>query len=178
MIYTCTIDTPLGKMTASGEEGALTGLWFVGQKHYPQVAVWQTAAWQTTGWQDTPDYPLFEALRTWLKEYFAGGNPRENGSELPLLLRGTAFQEVVWELLRGIRRGETATYGGIAKQAAEKQGRPVSSPRAVGSAVARNPISILIPCHRVVGASGELTGYAGGLERKRALLDLESSARG
>jgi methylated-DNA-[protein]-cysteine S-methyltransferase len=158
MIYTSAVDTPLGRMTASGEDGALIGLWFVGQKHYPRTALWQ----------DAPDYPVFEALRGWLKGYFAGEAP---GQEPSLRPRGTPFQELVWELLRGLPRGETATYGGIAKQAAER--RPASSPRAVGNAVGRNPISILIPCHRVLGASGKLTGYAGGLERKRALLRLE-----
>ena len=160
MIYTCVIDTPLGKMTASGEEGALTGLWFVGQKYYPQTAAWQ----------DKPDYPVFEALRLWLAAYFAGGDP---GAELPLRPRGTPFREIVWEILRRLPRGEIAAYGDIAKQAAERLGRPVASPRAAGNAVGHNPISILIPCHRVVGASGKLTGYAGGLERKRALLRLE-----
>jgi methylated-DNA-[protein]-cysteine S-methyltransferase len=160
MIYTCVIDTPLGKMTASGEEGALTGLWFAGQKYYPQTA----------SWLDRPDYPVFEALRGWLTAYFAG---EKSGAELPLRPRGTPFREIVWEILRGLPWGKTAAYGDIAKQAAERLGRPAASPRAVGNAVGHNPISILIPCHRVVGASGKLTGYAGGLERKRALLLLE-----
>lgn len=165
MIYTCAINTPLGVMTASAEEGAIRGLWFTGQQYYPQ----------TGGWTDRPDYPPFAALRGWLDAYFAGKRPLpvQSGGELRLEPQGTAFQKEVWEILLTVPYGALSTYGGIAKQLAAVRGRPVTSARAVGGAVGRNPISILIPCHRIVGAAGDLTGYAGGLDKKKALLTLE-----
>jgi methylated-DNA-[protein]-cysteine S-methyltransferase len=160
MIYTCFIDTPLGVVTVSAEEEALTGLWFAGQKHYPDTA----------GWTPKPDYPVFKALNHWLTEYFAGAKPQ---APFKLLPQGTPFQKSVWECLLGIPYGEVGTYGGIARQLAPQSGTAFASARAVGAAVGHNPISVLIPCHRVVGATGNLTGYAGGLERKKALLRLE-----
>jgi methylated-DNA-[protein]-cysteine S-methyltransferase len=160
MIYTCSLDTPLGVVTASAEDGAVTGLWFAGQKHYPDPA----------GWVPEPDYPVFKVLGVWLAEYFAGAKPQP---EFKLTPRGTSFQKKVWELLVDIPYGEVSTYGGIARQLALRSGTPSASARAVGGAVGHNPISILIPCHRVVGSTGNLTGYAGGLERKKALLRLE-----
>lgn len=154
--------TPLGDMLAAAEEGALCGLWFVGQRYYPKEK-------EATTWLAAPeseaDAAVLEAVRVWLDRYFAG-----NGGEAqpPLAPRGTAFQQKVWETLRTIPLGSTATYGELAT-------RLRSAPRAVGSAVGRNPVSLLIPCHRVMGSNASLTGYAGGLERKKVLLTLEGA---
>jgi methylated-DNA-[protein]-cysteine S-methyltransferase len=166
VIFTCTIDTPLGAVTAAAEDEAVTGLWFVGQKHYPEPA----------GWIPKPDYPVFDGLRVWLAAYFAGARLQ---ADIRLNSRGTAFQKKVWELLLDIPYGEVNTYGGIAQELTRRSGgRQCASARAVGGAVGHNPISILIPCHRVVGFGGNLTGYAGGLERKKALLRLEGWSGG
>ncbi|MFZ7102491.1 MAG: methylated-DNA--[protein]-cysteine S-methyltransferase [Peptococcaceae bacterium] len=163
MIYTSNISTPLGAMTASAEGSALTGLWFTGQKYYPS---------ETGTWVNEPEYPVFEILRTWLVNYFAG-----NGCEpLPdLELKGTSFQKAVWQILLEIPYGRITTYGGIAKKLAAARGLSSMSAQAVGGAVGHNPVSILVPCHRVIGADGSLTGYAGGLEKKKALLRLEQA---
>jgi methylated-DNA-[protein]-cysteine S-methyltransferase len=167
-IYTCTIDTPLGSMTAAAEDEALTGLWFAGQKYYPAG---------TAAWIDKPELPVFEKLRAWLEDYFEGKKPRVNFPLEPSGLRinpqGTAFQKSVWEILLQIPYGKVSTYGEIAEQLAHKQGVASMSAQAVGGAVGHNPISVLIPCHRVVGADGSLTGYAGGLDKKKYLLKLE-----
>ncbi|MDR2485067.1 MAG: methylated-DNA--[protein]-cysteine S-methyltransferase [Treponema sp.] len=160
MIYTCTIDTFLGTMRGAAENDALTGLWFIGQKYYPQDA---------DTWFEKPDYGVFQALRDWLEQYFAGNPPEPN-----VLLRphGTAFQQAVWEILQTIPYGKTGAYGEIAEQTSRRRGAPVSA-QAIGGAVGHNPISLLIPCHRVIGSDGSLTGYAGGIEKKKALLELE-----
>jgi methylated-DNA-[protein]-cysteine S-methyltransferase len=171
MIYTCTVDTPLGAMTASAEDGALTGLWFIGQKYCPQTA----------GWTDNPGYPPFAVLRAWLDIYFAGTSPPPIKGPLPacgtgdlrLNPKGTPFQKAVWEQLLVIPYGKSDTYGEIAKKIAAGRGLSSMSAQAVGGAVGHNPVSILIPCHRVLGAGGSLTGYAGGLDKKEALLRLE-----
>lgn len=162
MIYMGRYDSPLGPITLAGEDGALTGLWFDGQKYF--------GAGLPAG---TPEGepPVFRQVRAWLDRYFRGEDP---GPAPPLAPAGTAFQRAVWEVLREIPYGRTATYGQVAQAAGRGLGRN-TSPRAAGSAVGRNPISLLIPCHRVVGAGGSLTGYAGGLERKEALLKLESA---
>ncbi|SHH66084.1 methylated-DNA-[protein]-cysteine S-methyltransferase [Sporobacter termitidis DSM 10068] len=161
MTHTSIIDTPLGPVRASAEQDALTGLWFVGQKYYPSG---------TDAWADAPDAPVFNTLREWLADYFSGGRH----APLPALApKGTAFQKAVWDILLQIPYGRVTTYGEIAKQLAAARRLPSMSAQAVGGAVGHNPISILIPCHRVVGADGSLTGYAGGLEKKTALLQLE-----
>lgn len=162
MIYMGRYDSPLGPITLAGEDGALTGLWFDGQKYF--------GAGLPAG---TPEGepPVFRQVRAWLDRYFRGEDP---GPAPPLAPAGTAFQRTVWEVLREIPYGRTATYGQVAQAAGRGLGRN-TSPRAAGSAVGRNPISLLIPCHRVVGAGGSLTGYAGGLERKEALLKLEGA---
>ena len=164
MTRICTIDTPLGPMTAAAENNALIGLWFVGQKHYPATA---------TAWVEAPDQPIFAALRAHLDRYFAGNDP---GPDIPLAPRGSAFQMEVWQILQRIPYGRTATYGEIAREMASARGIESMSAQAVGGAVGHNPISILIPCHRVLGGNGSLTGYAGGMERKEALLRLEGGA--
>jgi len=155
------IVTPLGKMFASAEKDAVTGLWYVGQKYLPEGLSPGTTA--------TND-PVFLALENWLADYFAGQNRRPDFRLKP---KGTAFQEAVWKLLLKIPYGKTTTYGDLAKKIAAKRNLARMSAQAIGGAVGRNPISILIPCHRVIGADGSLTGYAGGLDKKIALLRLE-----
>jgi methylated-DNA-[protein]-cysteine S-methyltransferase len=166
MTYTCTVETPLGAMTAAADQDGLTGLWFVGQKHYPPRAAAWTAA---------PDHPSFAALRRQLQGYFSG--ELSLFQEVPLAPQGSPFQQAVWEALARIPYGKTATYGDIAREIAAARGLFSMSAQAVGGAVGRNPISILIPCHRVVGSGGSLTGYAGGLDRKDALLRIEGIRR-
>lgn len=160
MVY-CTIETPLGDMTASAEKEELTGLWFKGQKYYPT---------ETASWVYEPDYAVFNQLREWLSRYFSGGPPITGPRLRP---QGTPFQKAVWDALLEIPFGRTSTYGDIAKKLAADRGRPSMYAQAVGGAVGHNPISILIPCHRVVGSDGSLTGYAGGLDKKERLLSLE-----
>ena len=138
------------------EGGAITGLFLKGQRHAPALS-WEELP------RETSDLLLL-AANAWLIRYFAGENPPV---DLPLEPPGTAFQKAVWALLTEIPYGKTVTYGDLAR-------RLSSSPRAVGGAVGRNPISILIPCHRVVGAGGSLTGYAGGLAAKKFLLALSA----
>jgi methylated-DNA-[protein]-cysteine S-methyltransferase len=164
MIYTCIIDTPLGAMRTSAEHERLTGLWFTGQRYFPD----------TQGWVDKPDYEIFTLLRIWLNDYFAGKNP---GLVLALNPHGSAFQQSVWDILQTIPYGKTTSYSAIAKQIQSQRGSP-SSARAVGLAVGHNPISLVIPCHRVIGSDGSLTGYAGGMDKKKALLALESKDLG
>ncbi len=163
MIHTCTIETPLGAMTATAEQGALTGLWFIGQKYYPSA---------TATWVQEPDHPVFTALRAHLSRYFAGADP---GCDIPLAPHGSLFRKNVWDILLKIPFGRTTTYGEIAREIARSEGLASMSGQAVGGAVGHNPISILIPCHRVVGADGSLTGYAGGVDKKQALLRLEGA---
>lgn len=157
----CSIRTPLGDMIAMVEEDALGGLWFVGQKYAPTG---------TGEWIDDPEHPLFLELREQLDAYFAG---KLHLFDLPIAFRGTPFQTAVWTLLRDIPAGTTTTYGALARRLADTREGGIPSAQAVGGAVGHNPVSIVIPCHRVVGAGGSLTGYAGGLERKAALLELE-----
>ena len=160
MPHTCLVNTPIGTMRAAAEAEALTGLWFVGQKYYP--------AWMDSRC-DAPEYPVFEPLRNWLTDYFAGKCPKQT---IPLSPQGTDFQQSVWELLMKIPQGQVVTYGEIAKQLNCK------SAQAVGGAVGHNPISILIPCHRVIGANGGITGYAGGVDKKQSLLKIEKAVYG
>lgn len=161
MIYTCTIDTPLGAMTAAAKDEALTGLWFIGQKYYPP---------QTTHWICEPHHPIFTSVRNHLACYFSG----EAGVlDARLAPSGSPFQKAVWGILSRIPMGQVATYGQIAKYLARARGSASMSAQAVGGAVGHNPISLLIPCHRVVGFNGSLTGYAGGLDKKAALLRIE-----
>ena len=151
--------SPLGLLIVAAEGEALTVLVFEGQKYARQ---------HLAGEGEERETPVLRAARLWLDAYFAGERP--DAAALPLSPRGTNFQRAVWRELRTIPYGETRRYGEIAA-------RLGSSGRAVGSAVGRNPISLMIPCHRVLGAKGALTGYAGGLERKEALLALEGVRR-
>lgn len=153
--------SPLGAMTLAAEGGHLTGAWFDGQKYFPNGL---PAA------HGTPATPVLEQTRAWLDRYFRGAEP---GPLPPLRPEGTSFRTAVWALLLQIPYGETRTYGQLARALARQLGRETMSAQAVGGAVGHNPISILVPCHRVVGSDGSLTGYAGGVERKIRLLALE-----
>ena len=158
-------DSPLGKILLAADEIGLTGLWFEGQKEFEWMRPW-------TGEEES--LPALKQARRWLDLYFDG---REPDFFVPLHPAGTAFQQSVWNILLTIPYGKTTTYGEIARQIAAQNGLARMSAQAVGGAVSRNPIAILVPCHRVIGADGSLTGYAGGVERKRALLALESHSR-
>ena len=161
MEYFCYYDSPLGGITLTGDGKALTGLWFNGQNRFTPG---------TDGAEKATDLPIFEQARRWLDAYFGGKAPDFTP---PLALKGTAFRRSVWALLPDIPYGTTVSYGEIAKRLeAQNGGRRVSA-RAVGGAVGHNPVSIIVPCHRVIGADGSLTGYGGGMERKRRLLELE-----
>lgn len=153
--------SPLGPMTMSSDGERLTGLWFDGQKYYPEAGLPACEA---------QALPLFDQTRAWLDRYFAGENP---GPVPPLRLEGSPFRLAVWRLLQQIPRGEVVTYKAIARQLERERGGGRVSAQAVGGAVGHNPVSIVVPCHRVVGCDGSLTGYAGGVERKAALLRLE-----
>jgi methylated-DNA-[protein]-cysteine S-methyltransferase len=149
---------PLGPMLLAATDRGLAGLWFEGQRHGPD----------STGWREQPDHALLRAAVMQLDDYFAG---RRLHFELPLDLQaGTPFQQSVWQALLAIPPGATTSYGALG----QRIGKPTAS-RAVGAAVGRNPLSIVVPCHRVLGTGGALTGYAGGLERKSALLRLEGA---
>lgn len=153
-------DSPLGQILLVATDQALTGLHFVGEKYYPAIS---------PAWQHHPGATLIVRAREQLDAYFAGTG---KSFDLPVEPAGTAFQRVVWRALQEIPYGATTHYGALA----QRLGKPGAS-RAVGAANGRNPISIVIPCHRVIGANGALTGYAGGMERKDALLRLEAQAQ-
>ena len=159
----CRYATPLGPVLLTAGEAGLTGLWFAGQARAPLPP----GALPPEG-----DSPALALARRWLDEYFAGRQP---GFMPPLHLVGSEFQRAVWDILRTIPYGCTVTYGDIARRLAPQSPTGRMSAQAVGGAVGRNPVSILVPCHRVVGAAGRLTGYAGGLERKRWLLEWEGA---
>lgn len=154
-------NSPLGGILLAADEIGLTGLWFNGQKYFAR----SLPAGYTE--QNTP--ALSEAKR-WLEVYFTGKKP---DFMPPLHIVGSAFRRAVWEILLQIPYGKTTTYGEIARQLAKKQKLPRVSAQAVGGAVGHNEISIIIPCHRVVGTNGSLTGYAGGIDKKIKLLELE-----
>ena len=155
------IQTPLGEVRLRSDGKSLTGLWFVGQvndaKYNRDIEI-------------KDDLPIFEQVETWLESYFSG-------KQIPITIllqpKGTIFQEEVWKILQEIPYGKTMTYGEIAQRIAKEKGVATYSAQAVGQAVGKNPISILIPCHRVLGKNDTLTGYAGGVHRKEQLLKLE-----
>ena len=155
LAYT-TITIPLGQVLLAVSEKGLCGVWFEGQRHYPD----------TQGWPSNPDHPVLQQAIVELQEYFSG---RRMSFTVPLdLHNGTALQQTVWRALLGIGPGRTTTYAQLSSQI-----RKPTALRAVANAIGRNPISIIVPCHRVLGTNGSLTGYAGGLERKEALLRRE-----
>lgn len=161
MTYVNQYTSPLGEILLASDGEAITGLWFLGAKYFARGL--DSAARER-------DLPVFQSAKAWLDAYFAG---REPGALPPLRPAGTDFQRQVWDLLLQIPYGATTTYGALARRLAEGRGRV--SAQAVGGAVGHNPISLLIPCHRVVGAGGSLTGYAGGVDKKLALLRLEGA---
>lgn len=163
MYYQTKITSPLGEWTLLGREGELAGLWKLEQKHYGGKL--------GTNWERRDDLAVFELARAWLARYFKGEKPVAR--ELPLRPVGTAFQKMVWDILLDLPYGSVTTYSDIARQVAKKMNRPSMSSQAVGGAIGRNPLSIIIPCHRVVGSDGSLTGYASGIEVKMKLLALE-----
>ena len=162
MIYKTTLPSPVGTLTLPSDGAALTGLWIENQKYFFPNG---------EGAASRPELEIFECARLWLDAYFDGKRP--DISALPLSPQGSEFAKLIWSFLCDIPYGETTTYGALAAKAAEAMGRAHMSAQAVGGAVGHNPISIIIPCHRVLGANGCLTGYAGGLERKRFLLNHE-----
>lgn len=165
------IPSPLGRILLAADATGLTGLWFEGQKYFPQgdeAPKDQNEARNDQNEAQT-DAILKQTMK-WLDIYFSGRQP---DFMPPIHLIGTEFQQSVWRILCQIPYGQTITYGEIARQIAERRGLSHMSAQAVGGAVGHNRISILVPCHRVVGTDGSLTGYAGGLERKRWLLELE-----
>ena len=154
----CRRGSPLGTMRLVARDGALVGVYFDGQKYDARAG---------DDWREAPDDPLLREAGRQLDEYFAG---RRRRFELRVAPLGTAFQREVWRAIAAVPCGSTITYAELARRV----GRPTSV-RAAGAATGRNPISIVVPCHRIMGAGGALTGYAGGLDRKKALLALESS---
>ena len=161
MQYITHYSSPIGAITIASNGTALTGLWFDGQKYFAS----------TLG----ADYkeenlPIFTEAKRWLDMYFSGKEPDFTP---PLALNGSPFRMAVWQILQSIPYAQTITYGDIARQLAAQQGKTKMSAQAVGGAVGHNPISIIVPCHRVVGTGGSLTGYAGGIAKKIKLLELE-----
>ena len=153
--------SPIGGITLASDGEALTGLWFDGQKYFPNKLVDESTE---------AELPIFTQTCNWLDIYFSGKEP----SFTPLISRRTTpFRKAVYDILLTIPYGQTITYGGVARILAERQGVERMSAQAVGGAVGHNPIGIIIPCHRVVGTDGRLAGYAGGLDKKIALLKLE-----
>lgn len=163
-----TYASPVGLLTLAADEKGLVGLWIEGQKYHGGIAKSNPTAGAR---KNAP--PLFDLARRWLDRYFAGEKPHI--SEISLSPPGSAFRQGVWEILCDIPYGECITYGEIARKMAAKLNRPSMSAQAIGGAVGHNPISIVIPCHRVVGANGSLTGYAGGIGTKIKLLKLEGA---
>lgn len=163
MQYTSTYDSPLGKILLACDDIGLTGLWFEGEKYY---------ALSLDPHHEAREKPVFSAVKRWLDIYFS---PTEPDFMPPLHMIGSPFRLSVWAILRQIPYGSTTTYGAIARRLAADRGWTGMSAQAVGGAVGHNEISILVPCHRVVGTSGSLTGYAGGIDNKVRLLQLEGA---
>ncbi len=161
MIFIQHYDSPLGGILLAANETGLTGLWFEGQKFFARDLPAERVEQNT---------PALSEVKRWLDIYFTGKEP---DFMPPLHPIGSAFRRSVWDILLRIPYGQTTTYGEIARQLAEKQGRPRIAAQAVGGAVGHNKISIIIPCHRVVGTNGSLTGYAGGIDKKVKLLEWE-----
>ena len=163
MDYTHHFLSPLGGITMASDGNVLTGLWFDGQKHFAETL---------SDHHRQKNLTAFDEAVRWLDIYFGGKVPDFTPALNP---KGTAFRRAVWEILLTIPYGRTMTYGEIAARMTLQAGGTRVSARAVGGAVGRNPISLIIPCHRVIGADGSLTGYAGGIDRKARLLQMEQS---
>ncbi len=167
MYYSTAYLSPVGVITLAcdNDGGHLTGLWIEGQKYHGGTI--------PEAMEEEDGKPVFESAKKWLDRYFDGGKP--GISELPLAPIGSGFRQVIWNILCEIPYGEVISYGEIARKAAARMGKKSMSGQAVGGAVGHNPISIIIPCHRVVGSNGSLTGYAGGIQTKIKLLQLEGA---
>ena len=162
MDYTAHYQSPIGDITLASDGEALIGLWFDGQKYFADVLDKQH--------EERNDLPVFEDARCWLDTYFSGKAPDFTPK---LCMRASDFRRRVWEIMLTIPFGHTMTYGDIARQIAHERGILTMSAQAVGGAVGHNSISLIIPCHRVVGTDGSLTGYAGGIDKKLRLLQME-----
>lgn len=162
MDYLAHYNSPLGPMTMASDGTALVGLWFDGQRHFGSTI--------NDEYEECDIMPVFDDTHRWLDVYFLGKEP---GFIPPLLLRGSQFQRRVWQQLLHIGFGQTLTYSEVGRLIANQYGTTKIFARAVGGAVGHNPISLIVPCHRVVGVGGKITGYAGGIERKAKLLELE-----
>lgn len=162
--YLSHYDSPLGKMTMTSDGEALTGLWFEPQKYMDSPFV--------SSYEINHDLAIFQETTKWLDIYFTGKDPQFTP---PLNAKGSLFRQQVWEILLTIPFGQTMSYGEIAKLMARRKGMKAMSAQAVGGAVGHNPISLIIPCHRVIGANGQLTGYASGIDKKCWLLHNEHS---
>ena len=163
MDYTWHYDSPLGGITLASDGVALIGLWFDGQKYFADALDKE---------HQEKQLPVFDDTCRWLDIYFSGKNPDFTPK---LNMRTTAFRKIVWEIMLAIPFGQTMTYGEIAARIVREKGRNRMSAQAVGGAVGHNSISLIIPCHRVVGTNGSLTGYAGGIDRKVRLLQMEKA---
>ena len=163
MYYSTIYQSPVGLLTLACDGDNLTGLWIDGQKYHGN-AIHEAMT-------EKEDMPVFTTVQKWLDRYFAGENP--DVAKLPLAPMGSDFRKEVWNILREIPYGEFISYGDIAKKIAANRNLEYFSSRAVGGAVGHNPVSIIIPCHRVVGANGSLTGFAAGIKVKTKLLELE-----
>ena len=163
MYYEMKYESPVGRLTLASDGLNLAGLWMEGQKYFGGTVPGEL--------RPNEELEVFSRAKDWLDRYFNGKKPEP--SELPLAPVGGEFRQTVWELLCEIPYGELTTYGQIAREAAKRLQRESMSAQAVGGAVGHNPISIIIPCHRVVGTGGSLTGYAGGLDKKIWLLKHE-----
>lgn len=164
-IFYSIYDSKIGKLTLAATDIHLIGLWIENQKYFGGPAEYPI--------QENNQHPLLNHAKAWLDQYFSNDKPAL--TELPLAPQGSNFQKQVWQQLCQIPYGQTITYGAIAKQIAKQRGLKTFSAQAVGGAVGRNPISIIIPCHRVIGTDGSLTGYAGGLDVKSWLLTHEAT---
>lgn len=169
-----TLTSPWGNLVAAFDaQGAINGLWFEGQKYFPVIS--QDAHWiEVTRHKETDEAAVITLHRLEEQlEAYAEGTLKD--FDLPLAPKGTPFQELVWQILLEIPFGQTVTYGEVSARVAKAMGKPSMSAQAVGGAIGHNPISIIVPCHRVIGTNGSLTGYAGGVDKKSALLTHETT---
>lgn len=164
MIYTSKYKSPMGDLLLASKNNELIGMWFINQKYYLSNIKEEMT--------EKDDEPIIEKTKKWLNRYFKKQEPQAN--EIKINPVGSEFQKLVWKLLCEIPYGSTTTYKEIALKVAKIKGLKHMSSQAVGGAVSRNPISIIIPCHRVIGTNGKLTGYAGGLDKKTELLKIEN----
>ena len=169
MYYTTDYNTPIGRLTLAADNhgDAITGAWFEGQKYFGGTS--------RHDFEEGRSLAVLDDARSWLDRYFSGEKPSPD--ELPLAPYGSRFRQEVWRLLCEIPYGQVTTYGKLAAEAARKVGKEKMSAQAIGGAVGHNPISVIIPCHRVIGADGSMTGYAGGIELKEWLFDHEGAIK-